>query len=96
MSGEPRLPAGWVPRGHSSSMFWVRSRHFTKQADLSPCADLTSCFMRKPWRDFPGGPVVRTKLFHCYGLGIGSLVRELRPHKLRDAAKEEKKKRCNE
>ena len=37
MSGEPRLPAGWVPRGHSSSMFWVRSRHFTKQADLSLC-----------------------------------------------------------
>ena len=30
---------------------------------------------------FPGGPVVRTQNFYCYGSGIQSLARELRSHK---------------
>ena len=30
---------------------------------------------------FPGGPVVKTQSFYCYGSGVQSLVRELRSHK---------------
>ena len=38
--------------------------------------------MQKPtFRDFPGGPVVRTLSFHCQGHRVQSLVRELRSHK---------------
>ena len=38
-------------------------------------------------RQFPGGPVVRTRCFHCPGARVQSLVRELKSHKLRGAAK---------
>ena len=55
---------------------------------ISPCADLTSRFMRKPWRDFPGGPVVRTQHFHCCGLGTGS--RAIRPKKRKGNVMSEK------
>ena len=42
-------------------------------------------------RDFPGGPVVRTRCFHCRGPGLDPWsVRELRFHKLRHTAKKNK------
>ena len=43
-------------------------------------------------REFPGGPVVRTPCFHCWGPGVPSLVRELRSHKPCSVAKKKKKK----
>ena len=43
------------------------------------------------WREFPGGPVVRTWNFHCRP-PVRSLVREVRSRKLRLAKKKKKQK----
>ena len=48
--------------------------------------------MKRNWRkeeaigDFTGGPVLKTLPLHCRG-PVFNLVRELRPHLLRSAAK---------
>ena len=44
-------------------------------------------------REFPGGPVVRTPCFHCWGPRVLSLVKELRSHKPWGSAKKKKKKK---
>ena len=50
------------------------------------------CKLKQQWWEFPGGPVVRTPRFHCWGPGVLSLVRELRSHKPHGSAKKTNKK----
>ena len=56
-------------------------------------ADIFKTFKNQV-RECPGGPVVRTQHFH-YQTQVQSLVRELRSHKLRGAAKKKKKNQVN-
>jgi len=42
---------------------------------------------RRPFRDFLGGPVVKTPSSQCRGRRFKSLVRELRSHMLHSVAK---------
>ena len=43
------------------------------------CVDMKIAKSEPQTGDFPGGPVVRTPRFHCSGVQVGSLVRELDP-----------------
>ena len=51
----------------------TQNPEFNKQDKL-----YKNCHKLDKFREFPGGPVVKTWCFHCQ---VQSLVKELRPHK---------------
>ena len=100
-----RQAAGICPRPHlhprlalrgGATHRWERGAHghslgIHAQAVTCPASAST---ITPSYRDFPGGPVVKTLRFHCRGLEwVGSLARGRRSHMLRSTVTKKKKKR---